>query len=81
MTTMRAKFQVSNVEKPYDGCERLSLVAVTEKPFDGEGKSEDNDFARWTPSGTLSIDITNPTLHGKFQQGQKFYLDFTEAAE
>ena len=78
---MRAKFFVTSVEKPYDGAEKVNFSPVTSKPFDGEGNSEDNTYSRWTPSGALSLTITNPALHGKFTQGQKFYADFTEAAE
>jgi hypothetical protein len=55
------------------------MMAVTSKPFDKDGNSEDNSFARWTPCGELSISITNPDLFGKIQEGQAFYLDFTPA--
>ncbi len=44
-----------------------------------DGSDEDNSFARWSPSGSLSISIQNPNLFGKFTVGQKFYVDFTEA--
>lgn len=47
------------------------------KPFGPNGESEDNTFARYTPSGELSLDITNPELVGKIQPGQTFYVDFT----
>jgi hypothetical protein len=46
---------------------------------EGERHHEDNTYAKWTPSGSLSLDITNPALHGKFSQGQTFYVDFTPA--
>lgn len=59
--------------------EEIAMVPVTEKPFDGDGNSEDNSFARWTPSGGLSLAITNPSLFGVFSHGQKYYLDFTPA--
>lgn len=49
------------------------------KPFGPNGESEDNSFARWTPSGELKLDVTNPDLLGRFKPGQKFYVDFTEA--
>ena len=81
MQTMIAKFSVTNVIKHSDQCEELQFAAVTSKPFDANGASEDNDFARWSPSGSLSITVTNPNLIGKFKPGKKFYLNFTEAAE
>lgn len=78
---MRAKMEVRNVT-PGTASESLRMVAVCGKaPFGAEGESEDNTFARWTPGGELTLQINNPNLLGKFQVGQKFYLDFTEAAE
>lgn len=77
---MRAKFQIRSVT-PAENYpqETIEMFAVTEKPFDSDGNSEDNSFAKWTPSGDLKIVITNPALLGKFQAGEKFYLDFTKA--
>lgn len=82
MSSMRAKMQVQEV-KPYaTNCEELKLTCVCGKaPFGASGESEDNSFARWTPGGQCSLVINNPDLLGKFKVGQKFYLDFTEAAE
>jgi hypothetical protein len=78
---MRAKMQVQSVTRQ-QGSEQLKLSAVCGKaPFGKEGESKDNTYARWTPSGELSLTVTNPALLGKFNPGQKFYLDFTEAAE
>jgi hypothetical protein len=84
--TMRAKFYVTNVEKyhPNDNPEavtgiRLTMSAVSEKPFDTDGVSEDNSFARWSPSGSFEIQIANPNLFDKFEVGQRYYLDFTAA--
>lgn len=73
---MRAKFELKTIETPYEGCEELAFLAVTEKPFDTEGASDDNSFAKWTPDGHLTMKVTNPALLGKFEVGQKFYLDF-----
>lgn len=75
---MRAKLQVQSVEKPYEGAEEIKMAPVCDSPFGAEGQSEDNTFARYTPSGALSLTITNPDLVGKFKVGQTFYVDFTE---
>ena len=48
-----------------------------DKPFGDKGESEDNTFARFTPSGSLSLTVNNPDLLGKIKPGQKFYVDFT----
>lgn len=49
------------------------------KPFGPNGESEENTFARYSPSGELKLTITNPDLCGKIRPGQKLYVDFTEA--
>lgn len=77
MSKMIAKFEVSNVTKQSENCEVLEFRAVTSKPFDTDGKSEDNDFARWTPSGDIKMAVQNPALLGQFVAGQKFYVEFT----
>lgn len=57
------------------------MMAVTEKPFDGDGNSDDNSFARWTPSGELKMTITNPRLVGVLREGEKYYLNFVKATD
>jgi hypothetical protein len=80
---MKAKMNVTAVHPYADGVgETVNMSPVCGKaPFGPNGESEDNTFSRWTPGGSLSLSITNPALVGKFHVGQKFYLDFTEAAE
>lgn len=79
---MRAKMQIGSIEVFNGGAETLNLNCVTgNKPFGPEGENEDNTFARYSPSGSMKLTITNPFLAGKFKPGQKFYLDFTEAPE
>jgi len=81
MSAMRAKMQIQSVTS-YETCEEIKLAAVCGKaPFGKDGESEDNTYARYTPNGSLSLTINNPSLRGRFKTGQKFYLDFTEAAE
>lgn len=82
---MRAKFVVSSVERfaDHEGNttqEYLRLTAVgRSEAYPEDGSDEDNTFARFTPSADLTICIANPELLGKFEQGQKFYADFTPA--
>ncbi len=73
--TMRAKLQLNSVKKTTYS-EELEFSAV----YGGEKNSEDNTFSEATPSATLTMSVTNKALHGKFTPGQKFYVDFTEAA-
>lgn len=77
---MRAKVMVTSVGQPYEGCEQVNMSPVCgTDPFGPNGESEDNTYARYTPSGSISLSITNPALHGKFAYGDKFYVDFTPA--
>jgi hypothetical protein len=69
---MRAKLQIESVTKT-TWSEELKLNAVC------GGTPEDNSFSEATPSATLSMQITNKSLHGQFKPGQKFYVDFTPA--
>lgn len=84
---MRAKMQVSMVQEHYgygEGPqpkvgETLTMHAVCKNSYDETGLDEDNTFAKWSPGATLSIQIVNPDLWGKFKHGDKFYVDFISA--
>jgi hypothetical protein len=42
------------------------------------GNGEANkDWSKWTPSGYMSMVITNPSAFDQFSIGKEFYLDFT----
>lgn len=75
---MRAKMQVQRIER-WDGGDKVSMTAVAAKSYPEDGTDEDNTYARWSPAGELSLTIANPSLIGKIEPGQKFYLDFTPA--
>lgn len=72
---MRAKMQVSEVRR-FQGQDTVTMNAVARSGYPEDGSDEDNSYAKFSPSGTLSLTIANPTLLGKIQPGQKFYLDF-----
>lgn len=86
MTKMRAKLQVGSVFSTTDRetgqtiSETLHFHGVAKSGgYPADGTDEDNTFAKWSPSVNLQIQITNPALHGQFEPGQKFYVDFTPA--
>jgi hypothetical protein len=79
MVDMRAKFVVSEVKR-YENIEQLSMNAVCKSGGYGEdGLDEDNTYAKFSPSGQLTLTVANPVLFGKFNPGEKYYLDFTKA--
>lgn len=83
-TAMRAKMYVQNVQQHKNAddtvaSEMLAFTCVCDSPFGPNGESDDNTFARWTPSGAATYQVSNPALFGKFEQGKKYYVDFTPA--
>lgn len=73
---MRAKFVIREVINHAES-QVLVFGAVSKSTsYPANGTDEDNTFARWTPNAYLSMTINNPELLGKFQVGEKFYLDF-----
>lgn len=78
---MRAKMSVSEVIRR-GACETLRMQPVCRKDaYPADGSDEDNTFAKFSPSGFLELTITNPDLIGKFNPGDRFYLDFTPVEE
>lgn len=76
---MRAKMQVSKVER-FPQMDRITCNAVARSgPYPDDGSDEDNTYARFSPAGELTLSIANPALLGLIQPGAKFYLDFTLA--
>ncbi len=69
---MRAKLTIEAIEK-YDGGENITFRAV----YNSANSPEDNTYAKYTPSATAHLQITNPNLIGQYKQGQQFYVDFT----
>lgn len=82
---MRAKFRVSHVRSeahdPVSPREHLEFTAVTDAPFDSTGCSDDNEYAKWTPTAKLEMVVTNPALFGQHVVGDKYYVQFTKAEE
>ena len=89
MNTMRAKLQVGSVFPAYNDPEDKAKVTSERVTFfgvcrsngyaDTDGLDEDNTFARYSPSANFEIMIANPALFGKFEPGQKYYVNFSPA--
>jgi hypothetical protein len=76
---MRAKVRVDSVNVTTYADEIRCFPVGGKKGADGI--DEDNTYSEATPGGEVKLTISNPALRGKIKPGQKFYLDFTEAAE
>lgn len=79
MTAMRAKMKITKIEQ-YETNEKLTLNVVCKTGgYGSDGLDEDNTFAKFSPSGELSLTVANPALLGKFNPGEAYYIDFTKA--
>jgi hypothetical protein len=85
MPKMRAKVRVTSIE-PHKGendvviSERLNFhFPAKDIPYPADGSDEDQQFARFSPGGSLSLQVANPALIGQFKVGDTFYLDFVPA--
>lgn len=84
MTSMRAKVRVTGIKRyPEDGedgeatQETLTFnFPAKDGAYPADGSDEDQQFAKFSPAGALSLTIANPALLGKFAVGDTFYLDF-----
>jgi hypothetical protein len=75
---VRAKMKVTNVTHrssnygagPQDSCD-VELSAVQ-----GE---QNKTWAKWTPGGTIKLNITNPEAYNQFKAGEMYFVDFSPA--
>lgn len=75
---MRAKLKLDTVLIHEHG-EDLTFSAVCASTYPPDGSDENNTYARFTPTASLTISVRNPELFGKFKPGDKYYVDFTKA--
>lgn len=82
MPVMRAKMLVETAElQKFEGYEdqlKVSMRAVYKDGYDETGLDENNTYAKFTPMADLDMIIQNPALVNKIQEGQVFYVDFSE---
>lgn len=74
MMNMRAKLTVQCVTD-YGSSEVVKFSALY------SNNPEDNSYSQATPSASMEMCITNPSLKGTIKPGQKFYVDFTKIEE
>lgn len=75
MSTVRAKFVVEtrSPKSSDDSGERVTLRAVT------SGSPENESFFRYTPSGTIALEVVSASAYDAFILGNEYYVDFTPA--
>ncbi len=70
--SVRAKFAVDSVTYTKDaGSVKLTPVI--------SGSEENKQFYRWTPGGSISLEVVNLDAVRQFVPGNAVYVDFTPA--
>lgn len=72
MNTVKAKFTCTKAVKTSYGTEVTFWALYSNNP-------EDNSYSQATPSGQITMLVSNPAAEPFFIEGQKYYLDFTKA--
>lgn len=73
--TVRAKFVVQWIE---DSAEDLKTIHMS--PVYGDGATENAEYWKYTPAGSIQLSTINEAASRQFTQGQEFYVDFTPAS-
>lgn len=77
----RAKLVCVKVEPQDNGAtantEKIAERVSFETRYNTEDSKEDNSYSLYTPSANMSMNVTNPELFGKFEEGKAYYFDIT----
>lgn len=76
--SVKAKFKCSgvSVDEQNEGNKFVTLEAVT------DGSEENKSFAKYTPNGSVQINISRETpAYDYFEGGKQYYLTFESAPE
>jgi len=74
---LRAKFKGDYVKDFGYGSKEVQLSAV----YSNKKNTEDNEFSQATPSGTITMMISNPKAYDFIIPGRQYYVDFTLVPE
>lgn len=72
---LRAKFRCVSVTTHADGSEAVQLQAVY-----GDKEGVNAQWAKFTPSGSLSMTISAEGAQGKLVPGVEYFIDFSVAS-
>lgn len=76
----RCKFWCTRISHAHTGNPDATFCEVTLSPvYNSDPESENKWFAKATPSGQITLGITNPAAVNTFELGKSYYVDFTKA--
>lgn len=76
--TVRAKMNCVEVKHFATGSPDGTYAQVTMMPVYNDGP-ENETWSKYTPSGRVEMCITNPDAVNSFEQGKRYYVDFSPA--
>lgn len=74
-TVIRAKMYVNEVKRCADSTGEISQEEIKLNAVYGKEGTANNQWSKYTPSGSLSMVISNPGAFGKILPGQYFFID------
>ena len=74
---VRAKMYVNSVKRHANSDGSISQEEVSLNAVYGPEGSANSKWAKYTPSGNLTMNITNQEAYGKILPGQYFFVDLT----
>lgn len=69
---MRAKFTLETLSRNNDGNGKLVFRAVY------SGSEENDKFFKYTPSGTIDLEVVSKAVLDTLKEGAEYYVDFTQ---
>lgn len=76
--TVRAKFFVTEIKHVGTPSSEPYATVTMAPVFGGYGDGKVNDsWSKYTPSGKIEMNITNPSAIDAFDIGKAYYIDFT----
>lgn len=79
MTQVKSKFVCDSLTShSYGNKQVVAKEAKLKAIYAGDKNAEDNQFSQATPSGDISILISNPETMDFIQPGKKYYVYFEE---
>lgn len=76
---IRAKFQIASITKYFSGAFEQPAVQIELTAICDSSTEENRKFAKYTPSGKITILVDNPPASEALLAGKVFYVDFTPA--
>lgn len=74
---IRAKFYCASIQRMKSSEPGLEGNTVAESIRLEAVIDENKEWSRWTPSGTLTMHVTNPNVFGQIKEGQMVFVDLT----